>query len=289
MAKSFLPESDTSTQELASSTLNTRFVKLDDYLTSLPETRRDEFNKKLNDYATKSNLFEQFSQNIRSEYRLSESIWEEVIVAICQAVTAAEMKAAVSGVFNLCPWQGGPIPAPHPERYGRAVDRRLFVDWIADNPNVTPADASAFLEDILGKPVVECQLAFGPAKFARYSMWATFDPTAYSANPFESMLPRDARGIRVRLGLPWEQPSEPMVLFVYSLPAGCDPNYPTVANAYAGGGWTVYFRPAHIDQPYGYTLPHEASPGVTAEPCPEVIHKPVDAMSLEEPLRLAYP
>ncbi len=263
-------------------------MKLDDYLATLPSWQRDKFNAKLNSLTRPDSLMTQFALNLREECRLNRHTWERVVEAVDAAdPTPEQLKAKVTEVFRGFPWEGGEIPLPWPTRFGRAMDRGEFTSWLSSNPNIVSKDADRFVDGIIGEPVEEVRDQLGTVPFSRFPMWATFNDNAPDTNPFSSMLPPDATGIRIRLGLSMN--SSELLLLVYALPAGIAPHYPTVANAYAGATWFSYFRPSHESHQCGFTQPHEIPLGTPAQPCPEVIHAPISAEALEEPLQIARP
>jgi hypothetical protein len=118
---------------------------------------------------------------------------------------------------------------------------------------------------------------------APYAMWATFSEADPSGDPFTA-LPDHARGIRMRLGLDANDHGD-MVLLDYSLPAGTEPLYPTIADAYAGQLWPAQFRPARDSDTCGRTMPLPDDPD--ARPQPEVIHRRITGATLEAPIRIA--
>ena len=119
-------------------------------------------------------------------------------------------------------------------------------------------------------------------EMGRYLMWSTFDAATSTANPFEG-ISNTADAIAGLLGLDRNERGRPLLLLTYTLPASVAPRFPTVAEAYAGGVWPYFFRPASPGAPYGMTMPwpeyqHEA-------PRPEVVHEVIRGAQLAAPLR----
>lgn len=120
-------------------------------------------------------------------------------------------------------------------------------------------------------------------------MWATFDllpdGSLSGRDPFLTG-PHDANGIRARLGLvsSREEKRKDLLLFVYNLPDGVRAFFPTIAEAYAGGDWLWYFRPATATDRYGRTMPW---PDSKHPPSPEVVHEPITGNNLVEKIRVA--
>ncbi len=112
-------------------------------------------------------------------------------------------------------------------------------------------------------------------------MWATFNPADMLGDPFAAM-PMEADGIRARLGLSRNEMGLDILLFVYALPPGIEPLFPTMADAYAGQPWTWYFRPSLPGEAWGRTMTWEGE-----EPSsPEVVHAPLTGAVLEDKIRI---
>jgi hypothetical protein len=113
------------------------------------------------------------------------------------------------------------------------------------------------------------------------TIWATFDPDDPNAAPFEVTL--KANDIRGVLGLDPTDRDEPLLLFEYELPATLQALFPTIAEAYAGDGWQVYFRPAPIDASFGLTMTWDEY--AERAPRPETVHLGFDGGTFLQPAK----
>jgi hypothetical protein len=120
----------------------------------------------------------------------------------------------------------------------------------------------------LSIPELNAEAAYAPWKMNRI-VWATFDAQDDSLSPFLGA--PSAEYVCGVLGL---DPNDkgPLLLFEYSLPPDVVPSIPTVADAYAGGVFQVFFRPAPGNAQHGLTM---TWPAYSDQPVrPECVHPP---------------
>jgi len=229
------------------------------------------------------NHVSQFVINLDGECHLPKEAWEALLTSVVNT-SAAEpsLQAAITAVCQQFTLRGGTITSGT-SRYGRAVSRLRFQEFLKDEGVVASDDAARNLVSYLAKkPLSSTHRRFQRQQLSKYAMWATFNSAAPDSDPF-GQLPGDADGIRERLGLDHQEEGKDMVLLDYSLPVGTEPLFPTIADAYAGVGWMPYFRPARQEDPHGRTMTWPRCVGPT---CPEVIHQRITGETLEAPLRI---
>jgi len=85
------------------------------------------------------------------------------------------------------------------------------------------------------------------------------------------------------LGLDCNEAGLPLLLFEYEIPPRVVIRFPTVAEAYSGGAWPYFFRPAPRRSPYGMTMPWPEFE--RRQPRPEVVHEVIDMGFMTSPIR----
>jgi hypothetical protein len=124
------------------------------------------------------------------------------------------------------------------------------------------------------------------APLGRYLVWATFDVTDPTNDPFDS-LPKSHVGICSALGLGhFKAALETLIVLVWDHAESGSPDLhrPTVADAED----FAYYRPCPIaDNPWGFTGP--LPPNVDGiPPQPEVVMAEIDGRGLLLPFRVVY-
>jgi hypothetical protein len=236
----------------------------------------------------------QFAINLEDDSHLCESAWETIRRVILQGIAiAAELQRGLRDACRQHMLQGDFIGTPFPTPLGRAVTREAFADVLRDQFSFnTPSEEEQFMDDLLqrGATVTDNRVQLGGKLLAKGGrvMWATFvydaDTASFGDDPFAG-LPPNADGIRAHLGLSRNDTGKDLLLFVYTLPRGVVPRFPTIAEAYAGDDWFYYFRPAREAEPWGYTMTWDLP--TPPAPYPEVVHGPVTGDNLVEKIRVA--
>ena len=186
-------------------------------------------------------------------------------------------------VFQRRTLQGGTIHKPWPAVYGRAVTPGTLTDTLAKYYK-RRRSAERFVARLprWSDRVVRKRLE--RKCLANYTMWATFDLRDSSQDPFAALFP-DADAIRIRLGLNRDEAEKKkdLLLFVYRLPRGVHPYFPTIADGYASPTWAMRFLPARDGCRCGFTWPWKED----ETPAPEVVHKRITDRTLEIAVRVA--
>lgn len=235
----------------------------------------------------------QFVFNLEADCHMCHASWETICGVILRRIPiAADLQRALGDACRQHMLQGDAVVRPYPSPLGRAVTREAFADVLRYQFGFnTPSEEEQFMDDLLrSHPPGDNRAQLGGKFLARAGrvMWATFDyddsTSSFSTDPFVGM-PPDADAIRAHLGLSANDAGKDLLLFVYNLPGGMTPRFPTVAEAYAGDDWSYYFRPARGAERWGYTMTWNLSPSPV--PRPEVVHEPVTGDSLVENIRVA--
>lgn len=235
----------------------------------------------------------QFVFNLEADCHMCHASWETIRRVILRRIpTAADLQRALRDACRQHTLQGDPVAHSHPSPLGRAVTREAFADVLRYQFGFsTPSEEEQFMDDLLHPRAPDDNRAqLGGRLLARAGrvMWATFDyddsTSSFGPDPFAGMSP-DADDIRAHLGLSANDAGKDLLLFVYNLPAGVTPRFPTIAEAYAGDDWSYYFRPARGAERWGYTMTWNLSP--SPAPRPEVVHEPVTGDNLVENVRVA--
>lgn len=250
----------------------------------LSVAEQDALHQRLEILSQRSGLTREFVLNLDRESRLDGAAWQEIAQAILRAQPDfVNLTAAIVPTLQRLTLQGEPIRQPWPFLYGRVVTKDRFVQQIIKlGGGTSPRQVERFLTHLMKKPLVVIQKRLENQLLAPYAMWATFCAANPADNPFTT-LPQDAEGIRACLGLDPNEQGD-LFQFVYSLPVGVEPRFPTVADAYAGGIATWLFRPALEHESHGWTLSWPWRKDVS--PCPEVIHACITGATLAAPIEI---
>jgi len=238
----------------------------------------------------------QFVINLEDDCHLCEAAWGSLKDVILAGISdAILLQRELTNACRKHTLQGSFIAPPLPSPLGRAVTRELFADILrAQFSFSTKDEEEQFMDDLLDKGTTDAETrTLLSRKFLVGKgrvMWGTFnlDPASglplNGSNPFRHM-PRDADGIRAQLGLSKNDAGKDLLLFVYTLPSGVSPRFPTIADAYAGDAWPYYFRPAREMEAYGFTMTWDTTPPLPSSP--EVVHEPVTGDNLVEKIEIA--
>ncbi len=258
-------------------------MTLDEFVRSLPVDTRQLLKERFDLLLRHIALTKQFVHNIGAECRLTDMFWRDLVGAVVSvSVDADRLKPAIVEVCRNHTHSGGPIALPWPTLYGRAVPKEQFCKYLRKWGYMdTLPEARDFVSQLARCSLADCKTQLGSMHLGKYAMWATFDPANPADDPF-LRLPADTEELSARLGLNPDESRRDLLLLVYSLPAGIVPNFPTIADSYAGEGWLLWFRPAGSDAECGWTLPWKPK----AQPCPEVIHRPITGETLQRGVRI---
>ena len=238
----------------------------------------------------------QFVINLEDDCHLCEAAWGSLKDVILAGVSdAILLQRELTNACRKHTLQGSFIAPPFPSPLGRAITKDLFADLLREQFSFsTTGEEDQFMDDLLHKGITgaSTRTLLSGKLLARSGrvMWATFnlDPASglplNGINPFHHM-PPGADGIRAQLGLSVNDAGKDLLLFVYTLPPGVLPRFPTIAEAYAGNDWPYYFRPARELEACGFTMTWDTTPPLPSSP--EVVHEPVTGDNLVEKIEIA--
>jgi len=241
------------------------------------------YEKRLCILASASGVGYQVAANTRCETRLDEPALRDIVQGFLQAaVDPEELKSAYTEKCRQHILEGGAIPKPWALYFGRAVTRERFCKRAVQVSDVEETELQLLFDDLASKSFDAVKKRFRAVlgdmenkALGEYVIWATFNPEDLDGHPLEGM-PADADGIRARLGLDPNEKGEDLICFVYELPLGIKPLFPTIADAQ----WNLLFRPAPLSSKWGLTMPW---PGISeAKPRPEAVHKPITGSTVEK-------
>lgn len=259
-------------------------MRFEDFRLKLPNSKQQQLQRRIDFLQRHSGLTGQFVLNLHAEHRLDLPAYQDIGNAVMSAsVYLTSIRNATVQACRNHTHQGPSIPPPWPTLFGRAVTKENFCNYLArKNYFGSMARANSFVETLIRGSLDSNRRLLGQIDLGEYLMWATFDEENSSKHPFSGFNPRGADTIRARLGLNPDEAGKEMLLFVYRLPDGVIPLFPTIADAYSGNGWLWYFRPASPGATSGHTMPWEAK----LKTCPEVVHMPVNGNVLMAKIEL---
>ncbi len=264
-----------------------RTLTMGEFINTLPQLEQDVVLQKLH-ALTASATYYQFAINFHAECRLNDGVCAEFISGIIAAGTDPDSVAmAAAKVCRKYPLAGNLISQSGPTFYGRAITKERFCQLLYDRKDfVTLPEAHAFVDNLITKTLTVQTQRLGSKLLSKINrpVFATFNPSAPGGDPFAG-IPLTAVDLCSELGLSKREQKEKFLLFVYSLPPGVEPRFPTIADAYAGDppGWFLQFRVAPPGSPHGLIMPWD--PAVA--PRPEVVHAAIRGDTLEIKLREA--
>jgi len=259
-------------------------LNLELLLEKMPADEKVECEERLYILASISGIGYQVVANLRCESRLDELAFGDIVQGLLQATAdSEELKIVYIEKCRQHILKGGAIPKPWPLYFGRVVTRERFCTIALKKvSDIEESELKLLLNDLFSKPSDAVKKRFQKVlenmenkALGEYVIWATFNPEDLAGNPFAGT-PVDADGIRALLGLDPNEKGKDLICFVYALPPDVEPLFPTIADAQ----WHSRFRPAPSGAKWGLTMPW---PEVEEEvPCPEVVHKPITASTLEQ-------
>jgi hypothetical protein len=256
-------------------------MRLDEALGALSAPEVSAVRAALVGFAASSGIRRQAVENLNNETRLRLDAWRDTVRAVADATTNDDLHLRLVLTFRGHQLRADPISTLAP-RLGRAITTRRYASMVADRIGISEGEAQRLVTRLLASDADSLNRSrFWTPWRENRTVWATFDPEDPSAAPFEVTL--KANGIRGVLGLDPTDRDEPLLLFEYELPTTLQALFPTVAEAYAGDGWQVYFRPAPIDAVSGLTMTWDDY--VDRSPRPETVHLGFDGGTFLRPLR----
>lgn len=250
-------------------------MTLDQYLSGLASPTEEE-KRNVWDQVTTALVeegLEHVRNNIESECRVSEEVWDDLFAAL-DDTEEESVRETLTEVFQN--WiQHGPEISDTPRPKGRAVDANRFLNWLDDqNVFASPSGKRRFLDDVQSNSssTSSLHLQLQQLWLGKHLMWSTFHEE--ETDPFTEW--DTAQEVRIGLGLtkPTHPDDQKPFLLVYRIPSDVVVRYPTIADAYAGEGeWNPNFQCAPPDAPWGYT----------SGDAPEVVHEVIPGAHLIDP------
>ncbi len=265
-------------------------LTLSEFRTTLSVDQQQTLESQLELLSSETALTRQFVLNLHAECRLSSGSWSDVVTSICTADPNLDaLVDAIKIAMRRHTLAGGSIPTPWPIHYGRVTAVDAFYDiLIRAHKASSRLQAELVLSRLCRGPLDKVHKRLGRLKLGEFTFWATYHPHDADGHPF-ALLAGNADDVRCRLGLDrQDRGKKDLLLFVYALPAGNEPRYPTVADAYAGDTWLYFFRPAPTGEQSGRTMPWEDpdAPCLGEAPCREIVHAPTKGATLTEPPKI---
>lgn len=244
---------------------------------------RDEFEELMQVHVSTSDVYKQWIINLYAEKNVRRGMWGEIVRQIlldCPSDVLDLVMERCRSVLRTLVATGPSLAGTHARLapgvvFGRILSRARFREILAGALGGSSTAATDLISSLLNWDVSDWLDEWREYPLGEYVMWATFNEGPGLSDPFIS-LPRGREDIMCLLGMPWDD-SEQLV-FTYTLPLSEVPFVPTIIEAYAGGSWTVYFRPAHKGAPYGFSMPRSECGGGYTQP--EVVHRPVTVAAL---------
>jgi len=260
-----------------------RFPVFGEVFDALAPAERDDIRLKLTTIATTSPIGRQIEANIGLETRLPIDAADEIIKALlAEANIADRLRTTYTQICDRHVLTGPEIGGKRPKVLGRAVVvARLCARLTKYGRFRTARQAEAWLKRQCKLDAAGLRVSFGDIPLGGLVTWATFREPDRSRDPFQP-LPSQAMDLHDALALDAKDRGLPLMLFVYSPPAGLMLRFPTIADA----RWGRLFRPAVNDLACtcGLTAPPTDNPAI--KPVPEIVHKQVNGDVLIEPLRI---
>ena len=256
---------------------------LEKALSALPPADRLQVEDGLLRLARISGLTFQAVQNFQIESRLARECWASLLKNLSASTSAGSTCAAVTSILQLYTLSGPPVSLPDKRRLGRAISLQKFCNLLVDLGHYGAiSSAHCAVRNMLNKPLLVLRKNWRHIPLGRYLMWSTFNPEDDIEHPFKGM-DGSADEIRGILGLDRNEAGSPLLLFEYEVPEHTAVRFPTVAEAYSGGAWPYFFRPAPKGSPYGITMPWPEFE--SRQPRPEVVHEVIDMGYVVAPIR----
>jgi hypothetical protein len=229
----------------------------------------------------KSGLLRQVIDNFYAELHLVCSFWRGFIDVLNRGGgDVDELCKAIRKYVRSALFQGPPARIPAGVTMGRATSRKELARHFRRRryfPDILSANLA--IDEVMRVPVEESRTKWGAYELGSYVMWSTFDPAG--GRPF-AIANLTSRLLRGRLGLPGRRSRYPVLTLEYELPRGQPAYLPTVAEAYAGNTWLVFFRTSseeEVDSGFSLTQPHDDL-ALRHAGMPEVVHAPITGAAL---------
>lgn len=230
--------------------------------------------------------------NIQSEVALSISDFAALLGDFAAEMTTdpANPETAWVTACRKHHFKGSLVPQPLPHSLGRAAPIGGYAKIISGSPTVslTPDQCEALLRKIIlagGTPNAREARLMRQARLGRYVIWAAFDGTDSSENPF-NRIPKTTEAVRTALGLGECSETETLVLVCYrstGVSGFIELFRPTIGEA---GSYCWYCPNPDSSAPHGLTEPLSPNPTGLC-PMPEVVHREINGDTLTFPLYLA--
>lgn len=262
-------------------------MTLKDALAKIAEADAGKITARLADLALQSALTARGVDNLYLEHRLDQEAWKLLIAELLTAKDSrSDLAAAISKVLRGWILKGPEVAlvVSGTMIYGRAISLDRFCALLIKQGHFASVKTARrrlrrLLSETLTQMVTDCTRF----KLGQYLMWGTFSSANPASDPFAGM-PPSADAVRALLGLERNEKGQPLLLMQYTLPEGVAGRFPTVAEAYAGEGWSYFFRPSPTGSSSGLTLPW---PEYQDEnPRPEVVHDVIGGEQLAARLRM---
>jgi hypothetical protein len=245
----------------------------------LDATSRANVEDRLDSWAQSSGRNRQAFENMRNESRLSAPAWEELFDAVQSAGSDLALRSEFVSIFRRHLFSGGATRIL-PLRLGRAVGKQRFISYlVARGYSYTVAERAVTLMMTLSPDRLNSSSVYVPWQPSGV-VWATFRMPEHSQSPFTGITSSAFLG--GVLGLDRNEASR-LLLFEYALPTGTRALFPTIADAYAGDVWQVFFRPAPEAALHGVTMTWDELSD--EETRPECVHESFSGGTFLVPVR----
>jgi hypothetical protein len=250
---------------------------------ALSPTERENIRLRLTTIATASAIGRQIEANIALEARLPFDAAKHIVETLLGEPNVADrLRIKYTEICNQHILSGPNIGGIRPKVLGRAVVLpRLCARLVKDGRFRTVQHAEAWLKRQCKLDPPKLRASLQDVPLGGQVTWATFREPSRSEDPFVP-LPSQPTALHDALALDLKDRGLPLVLFVYSPPAGLPLRFPTIADA----RWGRQFRPAVNDSACtcGLTAPPTDDPAI--KPMPEVVHPHVNGDLLTSPMRV---
>lgn len=230
----------------------------------------------------------QFLANLQGEQHLGEAQWGEVVRAVIARPAAVDhalesCRLVFRALLARATRPLGPEASdlPHHRLIGRAVGRPQFASYLKATCGGSREANERIIRNLIDREPEDLLPEWRRVPLGQWLMWATFSESPTSPDPFTS-LPAAPTKARCVLGMPPD--TGRLLLFIYELPETVSAHVPTVAEAYAGDSWNVFFRTSLPGDGAGRTMTRDDCEGDMT--MPEIVHLPVSVDALRESLRL---
>lgn len=224
---------------------------------------------------------------IWAEHRLPDAVWEDLCKRLLSA--GSDLAHAIKAIVTWGRVPGhalciGASDIDSGAMYATFVTSSVFCKWLRKQKEYFSSDTEAYewlMRAVQDRRVLSQRRTLDGIRLREYTMWATFNPPNGTGDP-TAHLPVEAADICACLALSKDYLGEELLTLCYQLPAGVQPHIPTVATVVAGEPWSEYWQPSPHGDTCGRSQPYAENP--RAYSCPEVVHEPVEATCLVQPI-----